>query len=430
MSSVEPVPQQRYEPKGTPPAWPNTDQPAPTVEPAGTHTHEGETEHGDRLYIEPADLKIEPRGAPAAGGVPQVYAAMVKAMQIIGRLGVGKLGTNQDQGYKFRSIDQVYGAVSAGLSEAGLMILPAVITRERTEHRTAAGKANWHVTLKMMYSFICAADGSSHEVGPFFGEAFDTSDKATNKALTTAYKYMVIEVFCIPLVGLDDADEHTPEVDAGTSVKPTGKKKTEADPAATTRTREPIDQDPDVITPEEVTAIEERLKQTGILVESFLAKAGGIASIAELSKTSLEAAQSWITRQDLLNRAAKTKADKEAEARAKTAQDAPGSTTREPGADDEPLAGEPQPAATEHSYRLELAGGKELGKHTFEGVPSVGAVLPFAGADFRIIEVTKIGTPEQMAVLEYVKKETAAAETQAPDPKPDAKPAGKKGGKS
>ena len=42
----------------------------------------------------------------------------------------------------------------------------------------------------------------------------DTADKATNKAMSAAYKYMAMEVFCIPTEGDNDADATTHEVKA------------------------------------------------------------------------------------------------------------------------------------------------------------------------------------------------------------------------
>jgi hypothetical protein len=40
----------------------------------------------------------------------------------------------------------------------------------------------------------------------------DTSDKATNKAMSAAYKYAALQAFAIPTEGDNDADSHTPEV--------------------------------------------------------------------------------------------------------------------------------------------------------------------------------------------------------------------------
>ena len=47
----------------------------------------------------------------------------------------------------------------------------------------------------------------------------DSGDKATNKAMSAAYKYMALQVFCIPTVG-DDADSVTHEIVKPSAIKP------------------------------------------------------------------------------------------------------------------------------------------------------------------------------------------------------------------
>ena len=49
-----------------------------------------------------------------------------------------------------------------------------------------------------------------------FGEAMDSSDKATNKAMSAAYKYACIQTFSIPVTGEPDADADSPQVPADT----------------------------------------------------------------------------------------------------------------------------------------------------------------------------------------------------------------------
>src|SRR4029077_13487388 len=63
------------------------------------------------------------------------------------------------------------------------------------------------------WDFVCVADGSSHVVKNY-GEAMDSSDKSTNKAMSAAYKYAVIHSFSIPVQGEEDADSTTVEVAA------------------------------------------------------------------------------------------------------------------------------------------------------------------------------------------------------------------------
>ncbi|MBC7989520.1 MAG: hypothetical protein H7Y19_08060 [Luteimonas sp.] len=62
-----------------------------------------------------------------------------------------------------------------------------------------------HVTLKVAFDLISVEDGSCHTVESF-GEALDESDKATAKAMSAAYKSVMLQAFCIPVVGQDDPD--------------------------------------------------------------------------------------------------------------------------------------------------------------------------------------------------------------------------------
>jgi ERF superfamily len=141
----------------------------------------------------------------------KVYSAIVKVMADIGKAGISKDRNNQQQGYKFRGIDDVYNALSPYLASAGLVILPRVLAREVTERATKSGGALFYVVLDVEFDFVAAEDGSKHTVR-VAGEAMDSGDKATNKAMSAAYKYACMEAFCIPTEGNPDADSETHEV--------------------------------------------------------------------------------------------------------------------------------------------------------------------------------------------------------------------------
>ncbi len=147
--------------------------------------------------------------APRA--TPKVYSAIAKVMGEIGKAGIGKTRKNTQQGYNFRGIDDVYNALSGFLSAAGLCILPRVLHREVTERTTQKGGVLFYVVLDVEFDLICAEDGSKHTVR-VVGEAMDSADKATNKAMSAAYKYACMEVFCIPTEGDNDADATTHEI--------------------------------------------------------------------------------------------------------------------------------------------------------------------------------------------------------------------------
>ena len=126
--------------------------------------------------------------------------------------GIGKNQRNTQQKYAFRGIDDVLNALSPALVKNGLVIMPEVMERVVTEKPSRNGGILFYVTVKVRYTFISAEDGSSYSV-IVYGEAMDSGDKATNKAMSAAYKYMAIQSFAIATEGDNDADytTHNPQ---------------------------------------------------------------------------------------------------------------------------------------------------------------------------------------------------------------------------
>ena len=141
----------------------------------------------------------------------KVYQAINKVQADISKEGIGKDRKNEQQGYKFRGIDDVYNALAPMLARHGLCILPRVTSREVVERTNAKGTALFYVTVGAEFDFVCAEDGSKHTVVTY-GEAMDSGDKATNKAMSAAYKYACMQAFSIPTEGDNDADATTHEV--------------------------------------------------------------------------------------------------------------------------------------------------------------------------------------------------------------------------
>jgi len=147
----------------------------------------------------------------------KVYEAISKVSAAMSREGISKGRKNQQQGYNFRGIDDVLNALSSALVDAGLVILPRCIERQCVERASAKGNALFYVTCQVEFDLVCAEDGSKHTVCTY-GEAMDSADKATNKAMSAAYKYLALLVFCIPTEASpeSDADYSTHEVAAKT----------------------------------------------------------------------------------------------------------------------------------------------------------------------------------------------------------------------
>ena len=139
----------------------------------------------------------------------------INAVQNALKAGIPKDHKNAMQGYNFRGIDDIYNVVGPLLPEHGLVILPRMLSRECEVHKNAKGNTMFHVVVKAEYRFKATADGSC-EVVEMYGEAMDSSDKATNKAMSAAYKYACIQTFSIPVTGEPDADADSPQVPADT----------------------------------------------------------------------------------------------------------------------------------------------------------------------------------------------------------------------
>jgi hypothetical protein len=141
----------------------------------------------------------------------EVYKAIAAVMGELAQSGIAKSRKNVQQGYAFRGIDDVYNALAPLMAKHGLMMLPTVRSRGMTERATAKGGSLFYVVCEVDFDLVCAADGSSHRI-TVFGEAMDSADKATNKAMSAAYKYAALQTFCVPTEGDNDADASTHEV--------------------------------------------------------------------------------------------------------------------------------------------------------------------------------------------------------------------------
>jgi hypothetical protein len=144
----------------------------------------------------------------------KVYQAINAVQSELAKIGISKDSRNsQGAGYNFRGIDAVYNVLSGIMAKHGLCIIPRMLTRVSEERVSKAGSALFYVTVEAEFDLVSAEDGSKHTARTF-GEAMDSGDKGTNKAMSAAYKYMAFQTFAIPTEGDNDADAHTPEVEA------------------------------------------------------------------------------------------------------------------------------------------------------------------------------------------------------------------------
>lgn len=149
-----------------------------------------------------------------------IFKKMSEVMKDIGS--IGKDQKNVAQGFKFRGIDQFVNGLYPALTKHGVFMAPRCVkeSHELKEVTRSNGKAgvDKHVTILMEYDFF-AEDGSKVTVGPIPAEGLDSGDKATNKALSAALKYALIQTFSVPTEDMEEGDKVSPEI--GTSAKST-----------------------------------------------------------------------------------------------------------------------------------------------------------------------------------------------------------------
>lgn len=149
---------------------------------------------------------------------PEVYKAISAVMATMAKEGISKDRRNQQQGYNFRGIDDVYNALGKVLAENSLVIIPRVIAKEREERKTSKGGLLMYTILTVEFDLVSAKDGSK-ALACTIGEAMDMADKSANKAQSAALKYAAMQIFMIPTEGDNDADAQTHDVAAAETVQ-------------------------------------------------------------------------------------------------------------------------------------------------------------------------------------------------------------------
>jgi hypothetical protein len=123
--------------------------------------------------------------------------------------GITKSKTNQQQGYKFRGIDDMYNALHPLFKKHNVFITTNLLSSKREERTTAKGGLLIYTIVSTEIIFN-AIDGSFVR-SVLEGEAMDSGDKSTNKAMSAALKYALMQMFLIPTEENLDTEKESPE---------------------------------------------------------------------------------------------------------------------------------------------------------------------------------------------------------------------------
>ena len=138
---------------------------------------------------------------------PAIYKAICAVMRDINA--IGKDRKNDTQHFNYRGIDDVMNELHGTLAKNGVFVVPDVLTEERSVGKSKSGSELFYTRLKIRFSFY--AEDGSHVDAVVIGEAMDSGDKASNKALSVGLKYAMLQVFCIPTEDEKDPDGQSPQ---------------------------------------------------------------------------------------------------------------------------------------------------------------------------------------------------------------------------
>lgn len=147
-------------------------------------------------------------------GGKNLYKKLLAITEEIGK--IAKTGKNMQQGYNFIEQALIVAEVRVQLAKHGVMIIPETVSRrvDRYDVVRSSGKAgvDVHVNVVSRYTIINADDPAERFTAEWdAGEAIDSGDKATNKAVTASDKYFLMKLFKIS--DKDDPDSESPALE-------------------------------------------------------------------------------------------------------------------------------------------------------------------------------------------------------------------------
>ena len=137
-----------------------------------------------------------------------IYKQIPAIMAEVGAIEKNRKG--QGINYAFRGIDDIYSALQPLLAKHKVFYAPNVVNQTRETRETKSGGTATYTILTVEYTFY-AEDGSNFKLVTV-GEAMDTSDKSSNKAMSAALKYAMLQLFCIPTEEEKDTEYQNHEV--------------------------------------------------------------------------------------------------------------------------------------------------------------------------------------------------------------------------
>lgn len=173
------------------------------------------------------DISYDGNAITDAEAVP-VHVAWARVMADV--QSISKADQRSDTGgrYAFRGVDRVVNAVGPALRRHGVLVLPTqILSVDYRESRTSNNKVMQDVAVRVQWTVV-GPTGDQLPPMESAGQATDTSDKGTAKAVSVAQRVLFLTALHIPT--------QDPDVDRGhergerVAVKPTDYRDEIADP--------------------------------------------------------------------------------------------------------------------------------------------------------------------------------------------------------
>jgi hypothetical protein len=164
-----------------------------------------------------AAVEDPPPAAPLPVGIHALIPKIIGSLPAIGK--DQQMSGGGGPSYKFRGVEDVMKALKPLLAEHGVHWSAVKIMTVADSEFTVRSGSVWQRTRMTVLFRVYGPDGSfiEHESR---GEGTDMGDKASNKAMTAAAKYMLLQVFNVCDAGAEDPDHERQEEQAPAAPAP------------------------------------------------------------------------------------------------------------------------------------------------------------------------------------------------------------------
>lgn len=138
-----------------------------------------------------------------------ILKAMHAVMSEVGAIEKGR--TNTGQNYKFRGVDDVLKVLQPLFIKHKILCTQEVLESSYATLQSAKGGTLIYARMRVKHTYRSVEDESCIECVTA-GEAMDSGDKASNKAMATALKYAHFYSFTIPTEEPIDSENESPEL--------------------------------------------------------------------------------------------------------------------------------------------------------------------------------------------------------------------------